>query len=111
MTDAPREIWNTVDGAEIKYIRADIAQEYLMQALAADGQAQEAYEKMQAEYKRGWNCRDIGGTEMNDDGGPGPKEGDRLPIFIALIVLAGVAFYSFLIGAGFIYALVWASWI
>lgn len=46
-----------------------------------------------------------------DDGSPGPKEDDRKPILIALIVFFGVAFYSFLIGAGFIYALVWAGWI
>lgn len=80
MTDAPKEIWisSNVDGldgqwgeikelywqtereynadpidAAIRYIRADIAEGYLMRALAASGQAYDAHEKMTSEYKRG----------------------------------------------------------
>ena len=66
MTEAPKQIWldwpNANRGepvfdeppehhgqaAQTKYVRADIAQEAALQALASDGQAQEALDKLRA---------------------------------------------------------------
>ena len=40
-----------------------------------------------------------------------PQEEQRRPVGVALVIFFAVILYSFLIGAGFIYALVWAGWI
>lgn len=39
------------------------------------------------------------------------NEEERRPLGVALVLFFAVVFYSFLIGCGFIYALVWAGWL